>query len=137
MTDPVILDIGYNAPLKKTILVVDDESSLQSLMHDAFSEDYLVLSAHNGQEGLRMAAHAKPDVILMDVMMPDINGYEVVKMLRGNPDTKKIPVIISTAKGFDASTVEMLKSEPNVVGFLAKPFRVMELRSAVMKALGQ
>jgi CheY-like chemotaxis protein len=135
--DPVILDIGYQAPQKKKILVVDDEISIQSLMQDAFMDQYNVLAAHDGREGLTMAERTQPDVIIMDVMMPDLNGYEAVKMLRANPLTQKIPVVIATAKGFDSTTIEMLKSEVNVVGYLAKPFRIADVRAIVAKAVGQ
>jgi CheY-like chemotaxis protein len=133
--DNVVLDIGYERPTKKTILVVDDEIALQSVMFDTFSDEFTLISASNGREGLTKAEHAKPDVILLDVMMPDMNGVEVLQHLRANDDTKNIPVIVSTAKGFDAGMIEMLKHEPNVAGYLAKPFHVKEIRNAVRLAL--
>lgn len=132
-----IIDIGYEPPKKKKILVVDDEAALQSVVHDALAEDYQVLSAFNGREGLDQAERMMPDLIFMDVMMPDMNGYEVVKMLRGNPVTKDIPVIVITARDFDPSTVQLMKNESNVVGFLPKPFRVADLRDAVRAILNK
>ncbi len=126
-----LLDIGYKAPEKKKILVVDDEIALQSLFYDTFVDRFEIHSAHKGYESLELAEKLQPDLIFMDVMLPDISGYEVVKLLRSTESTKKIPVIVITAKDFDPSTVEMLKSEPNVYAFLQKPFHVAELRETV------
>ncbi len=127
----VILDIGYEAPKKKKILVVDDEQALQAVFFDTFIDRFFVQSCYHGTEALELAEKEQPDLIFMDVMLPDINGQEAVKLLRGNPSTQNIPVIIITAKDFDPSTVDMLKSEPNVRGFLHKPFHVSEVREMV------
>src|SRR4051812_23220637 len=97
----LILDIGYEAPPKKLILVIDDETALQSVMFDTFIDDFKLVSARGGREGLAIAEREKPDLIVLDVMMPDLNGLEVLQYLKGNATTKNIPVIVTSAKGFN------------------------------------
>ena len=130
-----LLDIGYDSSPKKKILVVDDETALQTVLFDTFSENFSVVAAHNGREGVSKAETFQPDLILMDVMMPDLNGYDAIKLLRANKTTQNIPVILMTAKGFDTSTIQMIKSEANVAAFIAKPFRIAEIRATVSKVL--
>ena len=132
-----VIDIGFELPTKKKILVVDDEAAIQTLIFDSLSEEYSLLTAHNGHEGISRAETGKPDLILMDVMMPDINGHDAVKLLNANNATNKIPVVIMTARDFDKSTINMLKSEPNVVGFISKPFRISELRNCIKAGIGK
>jgi CheY-like chemotaxis protein len=130
-----VIDIGYQPVEKKLILVVDDESALQSVLFDALESEFRLVSAFNGREGLDKAGKIKPDLILMDVMMPDIGGYDAVRLLNNNPATRNIPIIVMTAQNFDDSTVQLIKQEPNVVQFLTKPFRPKTLREIVRKAL--
>ncbi len=133
--NPEILDIGYQAPKKKKILVVDDELALQSLIADSLSDEFQIFSALDGRAGAHKAEENQPDLILMDIMMPDLTGNEAVKILGANSATKSIPVIFITAKDFNLSTVAYLKNEPNVIGFLPKPFHIRELREVVRNAL--
>src|SRR5262245_25297762 len=138
MNEPnLVIDIGYRAPELRKVLVVDDEAALQTLIHDTLEGEYRLASAYNGRQGIDMAMNMKPDIILMDVMMPDINGVEAVKILHSNPQTQKIPVIVMTARDFDTAMVNEIKREPNVVGFLSKPFRPKGLREAIRTALDQ
>jgi len=132
VSDPTpILDIGIELQPKHLILVVDDESALQSLIFDALEAQYRIISAFNGREGVDKAKKTKPSLILMDIMMPDIGGYEAVRLLHDDPATRKIHVIIMTAQNFDDSTVQLIKREPNVSGFLHKPFRPKVLRELI------
>ncbi len=136
MVELRVIDLGLNPePPRKKILVVDDESAMHSVIFDTLSDDYQLAAAHNGKDGIEKAIQFKPDLILMDLMMPDIGGYEAVRLLRGNLDTRAIPVIVVTARTFDPSTIEMLKHESNVAAFINKPFRPKELREVVKQAL--
>jgi CheY-like chemotaxis protein len=136
MNEPnLIIDIGYRAPELKKVLVVDDESALQTLIHDTLEGEYRLASAYNGRQGIEMATNMRPDIILMDVMMPDLGGYEAIRLLHGNEKTRSIPVIVMTARDFDDSMVSEIKREPNVAGFLNKPFRPKGLRDAIRAAL--
>jgi CheY-like chemotaxis protein len=96
-----------------------------------------VISAFNGREGIQKALHNKPDLILMDIMMPDMGGFEAVQVLKNSEATRHIPVIFVTANNYDPSTIEMMKSEPNVVGFISKPFRPKGLRETVRMAISK
>jgi putative two-component system response regulator len=71
----------------------------------------------------------------MDVMMPDMSGYEAVRLLNADPVTRKIPIVVMTAQNFDESTIQLLKQEPNVINFLQKPFRKNEIRNIAAKTL--
>lgn len=136
MSEPnLIIDIGYTAPQLRKVLIVDDEAALQTLIHDTLEGEYRLASAYNGRQGIEMATNMKPDVILMDVMMPDIGGYEAIRLLHSNSTTRDIPIIVMTAKDFDDSTVSEIKREPNVAGFLNKPFRPKNLREIIRSAL--
>jgi CheY-like chemotaxis protein len=135
MTDNIIIDIGYTAPQLRKVLVVDDEAALQTLIHDTLEGEYRLASAYNGRQGIEMATNMKPDVILMDVMMPDLGGYEAIKLLHGNEKTRAIPIIVMTARDFDDAMVQDIKREPNVAGFLNKPFRPKGLREAIKIAI--
>ncbi len=130
-----IIDIGYEPEVKPLILVVDDEIAIHGVIFDSLESHYRLVSAHNGREGVLRASKIKPALILMDVMMPDIGGYEAVRMLHADASTRNIPVVIMTAQNFDDSTVKLLKLEPNVYNFLPKPFRAKDLRDVVQKAI--
>jgi CheY-like chemotaxis protein len=130
-----IIDIGYEPVERKLILIVDDEAALQSVLFDSLESEFRVVSAFNGREGIDKAQKIKPDLILMDVMMPDIGGYEAVRILNTTLSTREIPVVVMTAQNFDDSTVQLIKQESNVVGFLTKPFRPKTLRELVHKVL--
>jgi len=135
VNDNVVIDIGLHPVERKLILIVDDETALQSVLCDSLEADFRLVSAFNGREGLLKAEQVKPDLILMDVMMPDIGGYDANRILNSNPSTRHIPVIVMTAQNFDDSTVQLIKQESNVVQFLPKPFRPKLLREIVNKVL--
>lgn len=135
MENSIVIDIG-NVPQKKKILVVDDEAQLQSVIFDMLSNEYNVVAAYDGHEALKKVENFLPDLILMDIMMPDMGGYEAVRHLFQNEKTKNIPIVVMTAKNFDHSTVKMLEQEPNVTCFLAKPFKPMGLRKIIRDCIG-
>ncbi|QWR77548.1 hybrid sensor histidine kinase/response regulator [Candidatus Magnetomonas plexicatena] len=115
---------------KQKILVVDDERLNIDVLVDILRADYNVVVAKNGQEALRRAASAQPpELILLDIMMPDMNGYEVCKKLKKDTQTSEIPVIFITAlndsgdeeKGFNAGAVD----------YISKPFSASTVRARV------
>ena len=119
----------------KKILVVDDNAAFSELIEMVFSGEYEVLKAPDGQEGLKLAQERRPDVILLDVMMPKVSGIEMLRMLQADAQTRGIPVVILTASHFDPSTQGMFKEEPNVRSFLRKPCGVELLRGEIRRAL--
>jgi len=81
----------------KKILFIEDESVLQKAFGDVLQQKgYKILSALNGEIGLRMARSEKPDLILLDLILPRLHGFEVLKKLKEDPETKEIPVIVLT-----------------------------------------
>ncbi|MBL0058224.1 MAG: response regulator [Elusimicrobia bacterium] len=91
------------------------------------SDSFDVTIALNGKTAMQKAIWHRPAVILLDVVMPDMGGYEVVRLLQSTPQTQDIPLIVMTAKNYDDSTIRMIKAERNVFGFINKPFKPSEL----------
>ncbi|MBI5244982.1 MAG: response regulator [Elusimicrobia bacterium] len=117
------------------ILIVDDNAAFTELIEMIFGGEFEVLKAADGQEGIRAAQTAKPDVILLDVMMPKVSGLEMLRQLQSEAETRSIPVIIVTASHFDPSTQGMFKEEPNVLSFLRKPCGIEVMRTQIQEAL--
>ncbi len=116
------------------ILIVDDEPDLVSTIQCRLeANNYNVVTAADGQEGLIKAAKEKPDLILLDTNMPVMNGHEMLERLRKHPDLKNIPVIMCTAicGAQDIATV----SSYDVTDYITKPLDCMELMEKVANAL--
>lgn len=118
------------------VLVVDDNINFLQLAQLALgTDDYEVSTATDGQDGLEQARLLKPDIILMDVMMPRVSGLELMRMLLAEDELKDIPVLVMTASHFDPSTEQVFKQESNIKGFLQKPCPVNTLREQIALAL--
>lgn len=121
---------------KTRVLVVDDNINFLQLAEMALgTDDYEVHTATDGQDGFDRAKAVKPDIILMDVMMPRVSGLELMRMLLADDDLKGIPVLVMTASHFDPSTEMVFKQEHNIKGFLQKPCPVNVLREEIAKAV--
>ncbi len=119
------------------VLLVEDDTDIQKvvLMSLKFRGVTEVVIANNGEECLALVSQVKPDVILLDVMMPSLDGYETCRRLKANPDTRAIPVIFLTAK---AQQFEMKQGlEAGAAGYLIKPFDPMSLHDQVVALLDQ
>ncbi|MBI4386695.1 MAG: response regulator [Elusimicrobia bacterium] len=121
----------------RKILVVDDNPAFTDLVEMVFGGEYEVFKAFDGQQGIELAGRAKPDIILLDVMMPKVSGVEMLRMLQAEQETRAIPVIILTASQFDATTEALFKQEPNVSSFLQKPCGIESLRAQIRTALAK
>jgi CheY-like chemotaxis protein len=120
----------------RRVLIVDDEDDIRevaALSLEATS-DWTILTASSGREGLATAAAERPDAILMDVMMPGMDGPTTFKQLQQNPLTARIPVVLLTAKvqGVDQRRFAGL----GVAGVLFKPFDPLTLAAQISEALG-
>jgi len=113
---------------KSTILIIDDEPSARTTLEALlFREGYELVFASNGAEGLEKAAQVKPDLILLDVMMPDMDGFEVCRRLRADPHLAEVPVIMVTALDDRRSRLQGI--EAGADDFVSKPFDRVELRA--------
>lgn len=120
---------------KQRILVVDDNASFSQLIQCVLEEEFEVALADDGFEGVKLAGSLKPDLILMDVMMPNVAGIEMVRMLQEEEDIKKIPVIVLTGSHMEKGVPDFFKQERNVRMFLSKTTPVMEIVAAVKTTL--
>lgn len=109
-----------------TILVVDDEHDLVNLLkYNLKKEDYNIVTAFDGASALEMTWANRPDLILLDVMLPDISGVEVCKEIKANEQTKKIPIIMLTARSAERDRIEGFES--GAEDYVVKPFSPKEL----------
>jgi CheY-like chemotaxis protein len=120
----------------RRVLIIDDEDDIRevaSLSLEA-TADWHILTASSGREGIRVAAAEQPDAILMDVMMPEMDGPTTFKHLQLNPETKAIPVVLLTAKvqGVDQRRFAGL----GVAAILFKPFDPLTLADQIREVLG-
>jgi len=107
--------------MAKKILVVDDEPQLVELLKIRLeANDYEVLVASDGQEGLKMARNKKPDLIILDLMLPKIDGFTVCRMLKFDEKYKNIPIIMFTARAQE--TDKKLGREVGADEYITKPF---------------
>ena len=116
---------------KKKILFVDDEPMIVKIMKSRLeANDYVVYTALSGKEALDMALEQHPDLILLDILMPDLNGYEVCGRLKSDPRTKEIPVIMFTA--LQEAECKQQSEDMGAVEIIRKPF-VGDLVKAIRK----
>lgn len=116
--------------MSRRILAVDDEPSIVRLIEVSLTrQGYTVLTASDGRQALAMAESERPDLIVMDIMMPYVDGFEAIRLLKSKPETKDIPVILLTAKRHDADMIRGLES--GAASYLTKPFAPAELVSVV------
>jgi len=122
--------------VKIRVLVVDDNINFLQMAQLALgTDDYEVHTATDGQDGFDQARLVKPDVILMDVMMPRVSGLELMRMLLADDEMKTIPILVMTASHFDPSTEQVFKQESNIKGFLQKPCPVDVLRAEIARVV--
>lgn len=114
----------------KTILVVDDSPTELNLMISALDgQGYRLLTAHNGEEALQTAIEEQPDLILLDVILPAKNGFQVCRMLKSTPSTKHIKVILVTSKTQDSDRFWGLRQGADE--YVTKPFQPENLIATV------
>jgi two-component system, OmpR family, response regulator VicR len=122
---------------KKTILCIEDEEEMIDLIRLILTRrGFDVRGANGGKEGLEMIRQEHPDLILLDLMMPDMDGWEVYQQMKADDSTKNIPVIVVTAKAQSIDKVLGLHIA-KVDDYIAKPFSPQELLSSVDNVLAR
>jgi CheY-like chemotaxis protein len=111
--------------MKGKILIVDDEPHIRELVNNALGNDYSILQASNGEEAISIAFSQKPDLILMDIIMPKMDGYRACYQIKADQATKGIPVVMISGIGFKAN--KKLAKDFGADGYISKPFNLERL----------
>lgn len=114
------IDLSDMTPQSSTVLIVEDNHEVMSVLEQIFNPYYTVITSTNGQEGLEKASKMQPDLIISDVMMPVMSGLEMCHILKSNFATSHIPIILLTALGSEAHTLEGL--DKGADDYVTKPF---------------
>lgn len=119
---------------KKKILIIEDEPDIMELVIVTLeSDDYELLQATDGLTGLNKAQNENPDLLLLDIMLPKMNGYDICRELKSNPATSPIPIIMLTAFGQKREIEEGYKVKAD--DYIVKPFEPVKLRERVKNML--
>jgi len=128
--------MGGQAPSKR-ILVVDDEEAVRSLciacVEHVLGEGYVVSEAANGEEAMAAVRTERPDLILLDILLPGMDGFEVCRRLKGSPGTRGIPIVFLTALGEEKDVQEGLALGGD--GYVIKPFNAVTLAAQIAEIL--
>ena len=118
----------------RRILVVDDDDDIRDLMIAVLSPDYEVSSARDGMEGLELARRLRPDLVVLDLLMPRMHGFEVCQRIRGDADLRAAKVLISSSKSYPLD-VNTAVEETGADGYIVKPFAIDEFKARVAALL--
>jgi two-component system, OmpR family, phosphate regulon response regulator PhoB len=120
------------------ILIIEDDGDLQNMLSFALNQEkYEVHYAFNGKEGYEKVLSVQPDVVLLDLMMPVLNGIEVIKLVISNTLVRDIPIIVMTAHGDKADMLESSIKAHGVREYLRKPFEIGTMKSLIKRMLVQ
>ena len=120
---------------KKKILIVDDSATVLMMEEVMLGKSYDIVKAKDGTEALKVALTEKPDLILLDVVMPKMGGFEVCRVLRGIEATKRIPIIMVTTRGEGENVEAGFANGAN--DYVTKPVNQRELLSKITRHLGE
>jgi len=117
-----------------TILIVEDNEKNMKLARDVLqSRGYVTLEAVTGEDGVRMAIEKKPDLVLMDIQLPGINGIEALRQVRADPDCARIPIVAFTASVMSTDRSQITAA--GFDGFLGKPINLKEFLETIKQVL--
>jgi two-component system alkaline phosphatase synthesis response regulator PhoP len=118
---------------KKKILIVDDEEDIIDLIKVTLGDEYFYYDATNGKDAIRLAKEKKPDLVLLDIMMPEMDGFEVCRRLRADPDTRDIVIAMVSAKKEDHDILTGV--DVGAIAYITKPFNPYELQEKVKELI--
>lgn len=119
--------------MKRILIVEDEKDIIEMIRYNLEKDHYNVLAADKGKEAILLAKRERPDLIILDLMLPDIDGFEVCKLLKNNELTRRIPIVMLTAKSREADKVAGL--ELGADDYLTKPFSPRELTARIKAVL--
>ncbi|SRR6266498_3979802 len=123
------------ASIPKTVLIVEDEEDAAELFAEMMRvSGFRVLKISNSAPALTMMASEKPDVVILDIMMPEISGLDILRQMRRDPELSHIPVVVVSAKSMPADIKNGM--EAGAFTYLSKPVGFLDLKDAVERALG-
>jgi len=118
---------------RKRVLIVDDEPTVRRVVRRMLAKNYIVLEAENGVEAVNMVRREKPDLVLMDVVMPKMDGVGACRLIKSDPDTKVVPVIMLSARVYELD--QEYAKDVGADGYIVKPFGSQELLDTISKLL--
>lgn len=119
--------------MAKRLLIVDDSPTELKLITDVFNNNYSVTTAADGEEGVAKAKSEQPDLIILDVVMPKMNGFQACRTIKSTPELEKIPIILLTSK--NQKSDKFWGEKQGADKYLTKPFNTDELLKAVTALL--
>jgi two-component system, OmpR family, alkaline phosphatase synthesis response regulator PhoP len=119
--------------MDRKILVIDDESNIRLLVRRMLSSSYTVFEASDGKVGVIMARAQRPDLILMDIMMPNMDGYSACSLIKNDPELKEVPVVMMSGLGFELNKKIAKRAGAN--DYITKPFTSEILKGIVSQLL--
>ena len=119
--------------MAKILLAEDDKQIADMISFKLTNNGHKIVRAQDGEQAVNLVARERPDLILLDAMMPGLSGFEVLRRLKGDAATRSIPVIMVTAKGHERDVLTGLRS--GAIDYIVKPFSLKELSARVELAL--
>jgi two-component system cell cycle response regulator DivK len=120
--------------MNKRILVVEDHEDNRRIIRDLLTKvGFDLIEATTGKQGIAMAEASRPDLILMDIQMPELDGYEATRQIKANPELRKIPIIVVTSYALSGDEIKAL--EAGADDYLAKPFSPRKLLAKIREYL--
>jgi DNA-binding response OmpR family regulator len=120
----------------KRVLVVDDDDDMRELMIALLRSNYEVSAAADGVEGLELAKSLRPDLVVLDLLMPRMHGFEVCQRIRADESLKAVKVLISSSKSYQHD-VNTAVEETGADGYIVKPFAIADFKARVAALLGE
>jgi DNA-binding response OmpR family regulator len=118
---------------KSRILVVEDDDEIRTMLQRLLSKTYAVVAASDGRQGLLLAKKSKPDLLLLDVMLPEIDGFDLAAAIRAEDDLKKVPIIFLTARDTAKDTIKGIQAGAR--HYVTKPFNIKDVLQKIEKIL--
>jgi two-component system, OmpR family, response regulator len=125
---------SHQAPPKKRILVADDDPAISRLLERILIAEFDVVTASDGRAALTLALQMKPQLLILDVMMPAMDGFSVAAQVRAQPHLKNVPIIFLTARDTALDTIKGIQAGAR--HYITKPFKIDDVVAKVRKTLG-